>query len=204
MPVTLLSCSNYADDLTQSYDFLMVEATLKALLKHGFTIHAPRRQGTSEVISDVNVTAAVAAAAAPRISNKKLEECIAAVKAKSRSAEHSARRGSVCLPKNGWQLTEGRTHVGFLSHFKREAASDARHLKDQLQDILGAPMWLDSDNITDLNTVLEAVRSCEVLLLLQTKSVLSRPWCVLSRLCSLCNVVDNPFFSFPLLFPGVY
>jgi hypothetical protein len=114
MPVTLLSCSNYADDLTQSYNFLMVEATLKALLKHGFTIHAPRRQGTSEVISDVNVTAAVAAAAAPRISNKKLEECIAAVKTKSRSAEHSARRGSVCLPKNGWQLTKFAHTSGFF------------------------------------------------------------------------------------------
>ena len=57
---------------------------------------------------------------------------------------------SAILPK-GWPLK--RKYAAFLSHFKMEAASDARYLKDTLERILQAPVFLDSDNLSDLRAL---------------------------------------------------
>ena len=41
-------------------------------------------------------------------------------------------------------LAEGKTYSCFLSHFKAEAGSDARYLKDLLQRMIrGVPCFLD-------------------------------------------------------------
>ena len=38
----------------------------------------------------------------------------------------------------------------FLSHFKQEAAGDARFLKDKLEERVREPVFLDSDDLQDL------------------------------------------------------
>lgn len=58
-----------------------------------------------------------------------------------------------------------------------EAASDARYMHDMLRKMLKAPVFLDSSTLSDLrNLVAEGVHKSDVLLLLGTKNVLSRPW----------------------------
>jgi hypothetical protein len=77
----------------------------------------------------------------------------------------------------------------FLSHFKDEAAGDARHLKDKLFGMLNAPVFLDSDDLLDLRELLKIVARSDVLVLLQTTNVLTRPWCLLEIYTAICNHV---------------
>ena len=44
-----------------------------------------------------------------------------------------------------WNL--GGQYAAFLSHYKTESAADARHIKDKMVDKLGAPCFLDSDDL---------------------------------------------------------
>ena len=79
--------------------------------------------------------------------------------------------------------------AAFLSHYKNEAAGDARHLKDALSKLLGAPIFLDSDDLTDLRELLRIVARSDVFLLLQTTNVLTRPWCLLEIFTAIKNHV---------------
>lgn len=79
--------------------------------------------------------------------------------------------------------------AAFLSHYKIEAAGDARHLKDALSKLLGAPIFLDSDDLTDLRELLRIVARSDVFLLLQTTNVLTRPWCLLEIFTAIKNHV---------------
>ena len=76
-----------------------------------------------------------------------------------------------------WKLK--KKYACFLSHFKFEAATEARLCQMELEKMLGCPVFLDSDNLNDLRELLEHVRNCDVLVLLQTTGLLSRPWCLL-------------------------
>lgn len=71
-------------------------------------------------------------------------------------------------------------YVCFLSHYKAEAGTDARYLHDLLQRMLGAKVFLDSEDLSDLSALFEhGVRRSDCLVLLATTSVLTRPWCLL-------------------------
>ena len=73
-----------------------------------------------------------------------------------------------------------KPYVCFLSHFKAEAATDARYLYDLLSSITQAPVYLDSTKLTDLHTLFtEGVQQSEVVVLLASEHVLTRPWCLL-------------------------
>jgi hypothetical protein len=67
----------------------------------------------------------------------------------------------------------------FLSHNKAEAAAEARMAKDFLSRALEAEVYLDSDNLLDLRQLLDGVQQSDVLVLFQTRSLLSRPWVIL-------------------------
>jgi|EP01047_Picozoa_sp_COSAG01_P058344 hypothetical protein len=67
-------------------------------------------------------------------------------------------------------------YCAFLSHYKNEAAADARHVKDKLVQALGAPVFLDSDDLMDLRNLCHQVSMSDVLLLFQTRDLLTRPW----------------------------
>jgi hypothetical protein len=56
-----------------------------------------------------------------------------------------------------WEL--GGQYAAFMSHYKQEAAADARQVKDKLVDMLGAPVFLDSDDLMDLRNLCHQVRS---------------------------------------------
>ncbi len=84
----------------------------------------------------------------------------------------------------GWSVQ--KTYAAFLSHFKNEAAAEARVLKLELKRSLRTlddQIFLDSDNLTDLRNLLDCVEESDAVLLLYTQGVLSRPWCLL-ELCS--------------------
>ena len=116
-------------------------------------------------------------------------------------AVHSAQR------PHDRELAAGKRFAAFISHHKRDAAMEARFLKERLEapNALGLPVFLDSDELHDLRTLLDhvrrptflspsllislspsllpddtwQVRASEVLLLVQSSDVLLRPWCIL-------------------------
>merc|ERR1712023_551083 len=71
----------------------------------------------------------------------------------------------------------------FLSHYKMEAASDARYMHDMLRKMLKTPVFLDSSSLSDLrNLITEGVHKSDTLVLLATPGVFSRPWCLIELL----------------------
>lgn len=71
----------------------------------------------------------------------------------------------------------------FLSHCKSDCASDARYVHDLLRKMLRMPVFLDSSALRDLRKlVTDGVYKSDVLLLLASKSVLTRPWCLIELL----------------------
>ena len=84
-------------------------------------------------------------------------------------------------PHTKWQLRG--IYACFLSHYKLEAASEARYMHDTLRKMLLAPVFLDSSALNDLrNLVTEGVQKSDTIVLLATKGVLSRPWCLIELL----------------------
>jgi len=71
----------------------------------------------------------------------------------------------------------------FLSHYKMEAASDARYMHDLLRNMLQAPVFLDSSALADLRKLTtEGVHKSDTLLMLATQGILMRPWCLIEVL----------------------
>ena len=87
--------------------------------------------------------------------------------------------------------------AGFLSHFKMECGTEARLVQLQLKPIMQrAPVstatsdiFLDSDDLSDLRNLLQHVRETQVLVLLQSKSVLTRPWVILELYTAITHSV---------------
>ncbi|KAL3919824.1 MAG: hypothetical protein SGPRY_005490, partial [Prymnesium sp.] len=64
-----------------------------------------------------------------------------------------------------------------------EAAAEARYMHDILRKMLKAPVFLDSSVLRDLrNLITEGVHKSDSLVLLVTRGVFSRPWCLLELL----------------------
>ena len=83
-------------------------------------------------------------------------------------------------PTTARQLSPNARYCCFLSHFKAESGSDARYLRDLLQRMFCTPVYLDSSELTDLRVLFtEGVQKSEVLVLLATRELLTRPWCLL-------------------------
>ena len=80
----------------------------------------------------------------------------------------------------GWS-TKGK-HAAFISHYKAQAAPEARILKDQMFRCLHPAseddIFLDSDNLTDLRTLRDSVEQSDAVIVLYTKTYLSRPFCL--------------------------
>jgi len=80
-------------------------------------------------------------------------------------------------------------HFGFLSHYKVEAGTEATLLRDLLDKQLikeahpaidmRSPIFTDSDDLADLATLEAHVKNTDVLMILLTPGILSRPWCLL-------------------------
>ena len=71
----------------------------------------------------------------------------------------------------------------FLCHYRDEAGCHARLLQLKLIEVLGQPVYLDATDADDITrSISEGVAHCECLLLLQTKGILHRPFCLLEIL----------------------
>lgn len=77
------------------------------------------------------------------------------------------------------------TFFCFISHYKAEGAMQARWLKNELERELGQQVFLDSDNLFRINEIEDHVRESHVMLLLQTRNVLTRPFCILELLIAI-------------------
>ena len=98
-------------------------------------------------------------------------------RAESRQREKWA-GGTVEPPTVKWPAK--KSYACFLSHYKMEAASDARLLHDMLAKMLRYPVFLDSANLTDLRQLISnGVADSDVMLVLGTKGLFTRPWCLL-------------------------
>ena len=82
--------------------------------------------------------------------------------------------------------TEEKKWAVFVSHFKWEAATDARYVKEKLQEKLQQPIFIDSDDLHVLTKLKTHVCQSDVLVLVQTKSVLTRPYCLV-ELITACK-----------------
>ena len=61
----------------------------------------------------------------------------------------------------------------------RSGAGRSYFLHDLLRKILRSPIYLDSSSLTDLRALFsEGIHQSDTVLLMATKGVLTRPWCV--------------------------
>ena len=92
-------------------------------------------------------------------------------------------------PSTCWVPAAANRFACFLSHFKAESGSDARYLRDLLQRMLGCPVFLDSSDLTDLRALFtDGVHRSDVLVLLATEKLLTRPWCILELWEAVSNL----------------
>jgi len=79
----------------------------------------------------------------------------------------------------------GKRWAAFISHFKVEAAMEARFLQTELEVLLGRKCFLDSDDLRDLRHLQQSVRDSDCLIIVQSKSILSRPYCLLEMVTAI-------------------
>ena len=89
-----------------------------------------------------------------------------------------------------------KSYAAFLSHYKMEAASDARLLHDMLAKMLRYPIFLDSAKLTDLRALItDGVADSDVLVLMGTAGYVTRPWCgSLLLLYTACIIIYTVHF----------
>ena len=88
-----------------------------------------------------------------------------------------------------------KAFAGFLSHFKLECGTEARLVQQNLKPIIeknplegsSHDVFLDSDDLSDLRNLLQHVMQTKVLVLLQTKSVLTRPWVIIELFTAITH-----------------
>ena len=62
---------------------------------------------------------------------------------------------------------------------------EARFLQERLERALGRDVFLDSDDLKDLRTLLDLVRDSACLVILQSEHVLERPYCLLEMVTAI-------------------
>ena len=92
---------------------------------------------------------------------------------------------------HGW--VPRHRYACFLSHYKMEAASEARYLKDLLQRMIDTDVFLDSEDLVDLRDLFDSgVHSSDVLVVLCTEHIALRPWC-------LCEILEASRGQVPVM-----
>ena len=84
-----------------------------------------------------------------------------------------------------WKSFGASAFSAHRSHFKQEAALDARYLKDRFFRQLKHPVFLDSDDLHNLTDLKAAVKASDVVVFLQTTRIFTRPWCIIEAYCAL-------------------
>ena len=90
-----------------------------------------------------------------------------------------------------------KAFAGFLSHYKLECGTEARLVQQNLKPIIeknpiegsSNDVFLDSDDLSDLRNLLQHVKQSKILVLLQSKGVLTRPWVILELYTAITSGV---------------
>ena len=79
-----------------------------------------------------------------------------------------------------------KKYAAFLSHHKASCAMEARFLKTELEKHLpGSEIFLDSDDLKDLRSLLASVCDSSALVVVQSAEILYRPWCLLEMYAAI-------------------
>ena len=99
-----------------------------------------------------------------------------------------------------------KSFAAFLSHYKLECGTEARLVHEKLKPLLGAgqEVFLDSDDLQDLRRLLEHVKDSKVIVLLQSKNVLTRPWVILEIYTAITHGVPVVALNVQNAFPYSY
>ena len=81
--------------------------------------------------------------------------------------------------------SESGSFKAFVSHFKAEAAMEARYIQTELEAQADSRCFIDSDDLRDLSLLTNYVKSSECLVLVQSKGVLTRPWVLLELVTAI-------------------
>ena len=100
-------------------------------------------------------------------------------------AAQPAQAEALLVEANGAARAGGPHFAAFVSHAKADAAMEARYLQTELETALEAPVFLDSDNLRDLRDMPDHVRDSGAVVLLQSRHVLERPFCVIELLTAI-------------------
>ena len=100
---------------------------------------------------------------------------------RAKSVLRESRRTSAAPPE----------YAAFVSHMKAEAAMEARFLQIELESQTGEHVFLDSDDLRNLDKLVDHVKAARVLILVQAKSVLTRPYCLLELLTAIDHGVPS-------------
>ena len=88
----------------------------------------------------------------------------------------SLTRAKSVLRESRRKSDEPTEYAAFVSHMKAEAAMEARFLQIELESQTGEHVFLDSDDLRNLDKLVDHVKAARVLILVQTKPVLTRPY----------------------------
>lgn len=100
-------------------------------------------------------------------------------------------------------------HFLFLSHYKVEAGTEAALMRSELEQMMAddpqnvgknfdVPVFLDSENLNDLDNLQERVRKSHNIALLLTQGVLQRPWVLVEMITATrarCQVLPVEVFK---------
>ena len=105
-------------------------------VKHAIDLNALTKRQINQVCSDCMKSPASLSEIDANVLKRCLTELVV------RTGTFAGGSGMLREP---WKYGEGKEYACFLSHYKMEAASDARYLKDMLTRALDANIFLDSD-----------------------------------------------------------
>ena len=100
-------------------------------------------------------------------------------------AEKGQERQKRTSAANRMQRASREGFCAFVSHMKAEAAMEARFLQIELERETEEMVFLDSDDLRNLKSLVQHVKASRALLLLQTRKVLTRPYCVIEILTAI-------------------
>ena len=148
----------------------LVAAAASAAIGIGIVLHLRKRLRRSALESSVE--------AAPKPGMQRLgRKAILANRAIKEMTERARRRSRE-------STQEG--YLAFVSHMKAEAAMEARFLQIELESLhKDDVIFLDSDDLRDLSKLIQHVQQSRCLVLVQTRKVLTRPYCILELLTAI-------------------
>ena len=145
-------------------------AAASAAIGIGIMLHLRKRLRRSALENSV--------AAAPKPGIQRLGRKAVLANRAIKEMNERARRRSRESTKEGY--------LAFVSHMKAEAAMEARFLQIELESLHQDDLiFLDSDDLRDLSKLIHHVQQSRCLVLVQTRRVLTRPYCILELLTAI-------------------